>query len=254
MTRSLEGKIAVVTGAAAGVGYGIAEALASEGATVVVADLHQEAIDRAVAGLGGSAWGRVADVSNLSQVEALYSHVKQRHGRLDLVIANAGIGDHAALGAITEEQFDRTFAVNVKGVLFTVQAALPMMPRGGSVVIIGSTGSDLPPPGMSLYGASKAAVRTLVRSWVYDVQAMGLRINVLSPGTVNTQSLRTALVRALGAERGTAAVEAISARSPSGRIGEPREIGRVTAFLCSDAASYINGVELFVDGGMRAAV
>src|SRR5262249_2387927 len=156
---------------------------------------------------GDGSWGRVTDVSNLAQVEALYAQVKAKHGRIDLVIANAGIGDHAALGSITEQQIDRTFGINVKGVIFTVQAALPLMARGGSVVIIGSTASEIPPPGMSVYGASKAAVRILVRSWVYDVKEIGIRINVLSPGTVNTQSLRTAMTKALGAERGMAAVE-----------------------------------------------
>jgi NAD(P)-dependent dehydrogenase (short-subunit alcohol dehydrogenase family) len=253
MKRSLEGKIAVVTGAADGVGFGIAEALTSEGATVVVADLQQDAIDRACARLGGGAWGRATDISKLDQVQALYAQVKEQHGRIDCVIANAGIGDHAVLGSITEQQVDWTFAVNVKGVIFTVQAALPLMPRGGSVVVIGSTASEIPPPGMSVYGASKAAVRTLVRSWVYDAKDLGIRINVLSPGTVNTQSLRRAMTKALGEERGMAAVEAIAGRNPSGRIGEPREIGRATVFLCSDAASYVNGVELFADGGMRAA-
>jgi NAD(P)-dependent dehydrogenase (short-subunit alcohol dehydrogenase family) len=187
-------------------------------------------------------------------MEKLYEEVKSKYERLDAVIANAGIGDHAPLGSITERQFDRTFDVNVKGVLFTVQPALPLLRKGGSIVIIGSTASEYPPPGMSIYGAAKAAVRNLVRSWIYDLKGWGLRINVLSPGTVNTPSLRSAMTKALGEERATAAVNAIAQRSPSARIGEPREIGTATAFLCSDAASYINGVELFVDGGLIAAV
>ncbi|NUP07471.1 MAG: SDR family oxidoreductase [Polyangiaceae bacterium] len=250
----LKGKVAVVTGAASGIGYGIADELVRQGAFVYVVDLRKTQVDEAAAAIGPNALGFVADVTKLSDMDALYAEVKSRHGRLDAVIANAGIGDHGPLGTITEEQFDRTFGVNVKGVLFTVQPALPLMTRGGSVVIIGSTASEVPPPGMSIYGASKAAVRNLVRSWVFDVKGSGIRMNVLSPGTVDTPSLRTALTKALGAERAAVAVGAIAERSPSGRIGTPREIGSVTAFLCSDAASYVNGVELFADGGLIAAV
>jgi NAD(P)-dependent dehydrogenase (short-subunit alcohol dehydrogenase family) len=254
MNMSLEGKVAVVTGAAGGIGFAIAEEFVRQGASVVVADLQKEQVEKAVATLGSKSFGIVADVSKLSDMEALYREVKSRYGRLDAVVANAGIGDHAALGSITEKQFDRTFGVNVKGVLFTVQPALPVLQKGGAVVIIGSTASECPPPGMSLYGAAKGAVRNLVRSWVFDIKGSGIRMNVLSPGTVDTQSLRTAMTNALGAERATVAVDAISARSPSQRIGAPREIGAVAAFLCSDAASYVNGVELFADGGLMAAV
>jgi NAD(P)-dependent dehydrogenase (short-subunit alcohol dehydrogenase family) len=254
MNLALEGKIAVVTGAASGIGFGIAEEFVRQGASVVVVDLQKEQVDKAVAAIGPRAFGFVANVSKLSDMEALYAEVRSKYGRLDAVVANAGIGDHAPLGSITERQFDRTFDVNVKGVLFTVQPALPLLEKGGTVVIIGSTASEFPPPGMSIYGASKAAVRNLVRSWIYDIKGSGIRMNVLSPGTVDTVSLRTAMTNALGAERATAAVSAISARSPSARIGTPREIGTVAAFLCSDAASYVNGVELFADGGLIAAV
>jgi NAD(P)-dependent dehydrogenase (short-subunit alcohol dehydrogenase family) len=254
MNMALEGKVAVVTGAASGIGFGIAEELVRQGASVVVVDLHREQIDKAVATIGPKALGFVADVSKLSDMEALYAKVKSEYGRLDAVIANAGIGDHGPLGTITEAQFDRTFDVNVKGVLFTVQPAMPLLEKGGAVVIIGSTASEYPPPGMSIYGAAKAAVRNLVRSWIYDVKGSGIRMNVLSPGTVDTLSLRSAMTKALGAERATVAVNAISERSPSGRIGAPREIGTVAAFLCSDAASYVNGVELFADGGLMTAV
>jgi NAD(P)-dependent dehydrogenase (short-subunit alcohol dehydrogenase family) len=254
MSTSLEGKIAVVTGGASGIGFAIAEQFVRYGARVVIADLQQAQIDRAVAAIGSKCSGVRADVSKLVDVEALYQHVMTTHGRLDAVVANAGIGDHGRLGKITEAQFDRTFGVNVKGVLFTVQSALPLLESGGTVVIIGSTASEYPPPGMSIYGASKAAVRNLVRSWIYDVRGSGIRMNVLSPGTVDTESLRRAMTDALGAERAAGAVNAISERSPSRRIGSPREIGEVAAFLSSDASSYINGVELFVDGGLIAAV
>jgi NAD(P)-dependent dehydrogenase (short-subunit alcohol dehydrogenase family) len=254
MNLALEGKVAVVTGAASGIGFGIAEEFVSQGASVVVVDLQKAQVDKAVAAIGPKAFGFVADVSKLADMEALYAEVKSRYGRLDAVIANAGIGDHGPLGTITENQFDRTFGINVKGVLFTVQTALPLLKKGGAAVVIGSTASEIPPPGMSLYGAAKAAVRNLVRTWIYDIKGSGIRMNVLSPGTVDTLSLRNALTNALGPDRAAAAVTAITERSPSQRIGTPREIGTVTAFLCSDAASYVNGVELFADGGLLAAV
>jgi NAD(P)-dependent dehydrogenase (short-subunit alcohol dehydrogenase family) len=254
MSFSIEGKIAVVTGAASGIGFAIAEDFVKHGANVVLADLQQEGLDKAVRAIGPKSSAVVCDVSKLASVEALYREVKARHGRLDIVVANAGIGDHAPLGKITEAQFDRTFGVNAKGVLFTVQSALPLMSSRGSVIIIGSTASEYPPPGMGLYGASKAAVRNMVRSWVYDIKGSGIRINVLSPGTVDTESLRSAMTKALGPERAVAAVSAISQRSPSERIGSPHEIGDVAVFLASDASSYVNGVELFADGGLIAAV
>lgn len=254
MSLALEGKVSVITGAASGIGFGIAEEFVSQGARVVVVDLQQEQVDKAVASIGPNAFGVVADVSKLTDMEALYREVRSRYGRLDAVIANAGIGDHGPLGTITERQFDRTFNVNVKGVLFTIQPALPLLVKGASVVVIGSTASEYPPPAMGIYGGAKAAVRNMVRSWIYDVKGSGIRMNVLSPGTVDTLSLRSAMTQAVGAERATAAVKAIADRSPSARIGTPREIGAVAAFLCSDAASYVNGVELFADGGLIAAM
>lgn len=254
MSFSIEGKVAVVTGGASGIGFAIAEELVKHGASVVLVDRQQSQLGKAVAAIGARSSAFTCDVSNLAEVDALYREVKARHGRVDIVVANAGIGDHAPLGKITEAQFDRTFGVNVKGVLFTVQSALPLLSSGGSVIIIGSTASEYPPPGMGIYGASKAAVRNLVRSWIYDIKGSGIRINVLSPGTVDTESLRTAMTKALGPERAVAAVNAISERSPSQRIGDPHEIGTVAVFLSSDASSYINGVELFADGGLIAAV
>jgi NAD(P)-dependent dehydrogenase (short-subunit alcohol dehydrogenase family) len=173
-----------------------------------------------------------------------------RHGRLDAVVANAGIGDHAALGSTTEEQFDRTFNVNVKGVLFTVQPALPLLPSGGTVVVVGSTASIESPRGMSVYGGAKAAVRNCVRGWIQDIKGSGIRINVLSPGAVDTRSLRDALGMAQGPDQVDAAVKTMGEDKPIGRIAEPREIGKAAVFLSSDASSFITGVELFADGGL----
>ncbi|MFD0265739.1 SDR family NAD(P)-dependent oxidoreductase [Streptomyces sp. NPDC127106] len=250
MPLPLEDRVAVITGAANGVGLGIAQEFAENGAQVVITDLRQADLDAAVAHIGGACTGIVADVTSLASMESMYAQVKARHGRVDAVVANAGIGAHAPLGAITEEQFDRTFGVNAKGVLFTVQPALPLMSAGSTVVIIGSTASIEPPRGMGLYGGSKAAVRAFIRSWIQDVKGSGIRMNVLSPGAVDTESLRRALGMAQGADEVEAAVERMGEGNPTGRIADPREIGKAAVFLSSDASGFVTGVELFVDGGM----
>ncbi|MFF1476693.1 SDR family NAD(P)-dependent oxidoreductase [Streptomyces sp. NPDC058301] len=250
MSLSLVDKVAVVTGGASGVGLGIAQEFVANGARVVITDLHQEALDEAVAAVGPNCSGIVADVTKLADMEAAYRQVKERHGRLDAVVANAGIGAHAPLGAITEEQFDRTFNVNAKGALFTVQPALALLPPGGTVVIIGSTASIQPPRGMSLYGGSKAAVRNFIRAWIQDTKGSGIRMNILSPGAVDTDSLRSALAMAQGADHVDAAVKTMGEGNPTGRIADPREMGKAAVFLSSDASSFITGVELFADGGM----
>ncbi|MER8187770.1 SDR family oxidoreductase [Kitasatospora sp. NPDC094015] len=250
MSLSLVDKVAVITGGASGVGLGIAQEFVAHGAHVVITDLQQEALDRAVAVIGPNCSGIVADVTKLADMEAAYRQVKERHGRLDAVVANAGIGAHAPLGAITEEQFDRTFGVNAKGVLFTVQPALALLPPGGTVVVIGSTASIQPPRGMSLYGGSKAAVRNFVRAWIQDTKGSGIRMNILSPGAVDTDSLRSALAMAQGADQVDVAVKAMGEGNPTGRIADPREMGKAAVFLSSDASSFITGVELFADGGM----
>ncbi|MFI0714331.1 SDR family NAD(P)-dependent oxidoreductase [Streptomyces inhibens] len=250
MSLSLEGKVAVVTGGASGVGLGIAQEFVEHGARVVITDLQQAQLDEAVAMTGANCSGIVADVTNLTEMEAMYREVMARYGQLDAVVANAGIGDHSPLGSITEEQFDRTFNVNAKGVLFTVQPALPLLPPGGTVVIIGSTASIQPPRGMSMYGGAKAAVRNFVRGWIQDIKGSGVRMNVLSPGAVDTESLRRALGQALGADQVDAAVTSMGEGNPTGRIAQPREMGKAAVFLSSDASSFITGVELFADGGM----
>ncbi|MFD7478997.1 SDR family NAD(P)-dependent oxidoreductase [Streptomyces sp. NPDC059837] len=250
MTLALEGKVAVVTGGASGVGLGIAQEFVDQGATVVITDLQQDQIDAAIAVIGPKASGVVADVSKLADMKAVYAEVIALHGRLDAVVANAGIGAHAPLEAITEDEFDRTFNINVKGVLFTVQPAIPLLPSGGTIVVIGSTASIQPPRGMSLYAGAKAAVRNCVRVWIQDVKGSGIRINVLSPGAVDTESLRRALAMAQGADKVDAAVKAMGEGNPTGRIAEPREMGKAAAFLSSDASSFVTGVELFADGGM----
>jgi NAD(P)-dependent dehydrogenase (short-subunit alcohol dehydrogenase family) len=237
-------KVVLVTGGSSGLGLAIAQELAGQGAHVVITGRRQEQLDAALSSLGERASAIAADVSNADDLAALFSQIQSQHGRIDVLIANAGMGELAPLGSITEALFDRAFNTNVRGVTFTVQGALPLMGKGGSIVIIGSTASINPGPGLSVYGATKAALRALVRSWIVDIKGSGVRINLLSPGPVDTESLRNML-----AEHAEAVIQSLSEKSTIGRIGEAQEIGKAVAFLASDAASYINGIELFADGG-----
>lgn len=241
---SFKDKIALVTGGATGLGFAIASHLAQQGATVVITGRRQQQLDEAVIALGGKVSAVKADISNLDELNALYREIKLTYGRIDVLVANAGVGYLAPLGTITEEHFDTIFDTNVKGVTFTVQGALPMMPSGASIVIIGSTASMDPGPGLSVYGASKAALRNLVRSWIQEIKPSGVRINLVSPGPVDTPSLRgmfpDSVEETLAFLRG---------RSMVGRIGEPQDIARAVAFIASEHSGYINGIELFLDGG-----
>ncbi|CAM3737146.1 SDR family NAD(P)-dependent oxidoreductase [Bordetella tumulicola] len=240
----LNGKIALVTGGGSGIGLAIAQQLINEGARVVITGRRQAVLNDAIALLGDGAVGIVADVSQASSLEALYADVQGRFGRIDVLIANAGGGVHAPLGQITEAQIDEQFSTNVKGVVLTIQGALGLFVPGSSVVIVGSTASMDPGPTMSIYGGTKAAVRNMVRSWVAELKGTGIRINILSPGPTNTNSLRAAF-----GDKAEEGLAFLTAKSPLGRIGEPEEIASAVIFLASDAASYINGVELFADGG-----
>lgn len=240
----LNGKVAVVTGGGSGIGLAIAKKLASEGASIVITGRRQAVLDEALPLLGNDAAAIVADVSKASSLEALYAEVRRRFGRIDVLVASAGGGVHAPLGQITEAQIDQQFSTNVKGVVLTIQGALGLLVPGSSVVIIGSTASIDPGPSMSIYGGTKAAVRNMVRSWVAELKGTGIRINILSPGPTNTDSLREAF-----GEKAEEGLAFLTAKSPLGRIGEPDEIGSATVFLASEASSYINGVELFADGG-----
>jgi len=241
---NLNERTAVVTGGGTGIGLAIAKRLMQEGARVVITGRRQQVLDEALAALGESAVGIVADVSSASSLEALYTEVKRLFGGIDVLVANAGGGVHAPLGKITEQQIDQQFSTNVKGVVLTLQGALPLLGSGSSVVIIGSTSSMDPGPTMSIYGGTKAAVRNMVRSWTAELKGTGIRINILSPGPTNTPSLRDAFGNDV-----EAGMTFLTKKSPLGRIGEPEEIASAVAFLASDAASYVNGVELFADGG-----
>jgi NAD(P)-dependent dehydrogenase (short-subunit alcohol dehydrogenase family) len=246
----LDGKVAVVTGGAQGVGLGIAQEFVDYGATVIIADINETTLKEASAVLGPNITTAVVDVTNLDQVRAMYADIIATHGRLDAVVANVGAGDSNGIQSITEKQFDFVFGVNVKGVLFTVQPAIDLMTDGGTIVIIGSTASIQPPTGMSLYGGAKAALRNMVRAWIQEVKGTGIRINVLSPGAVDTPSLRAALADASGAGQVDTLVTKMGEGNPLGRLAQPRELGTAAVFLASEASSFITGVELFADGGM----
>jgi NAD(P)-dependent dehydrogenase (short-subunit alcohol dehydrogenase family) len=244
MSNSLEGKIAVVTGGSTGIGLGIAKRFVSEGATVVITGRRQAELDAAVAEIGPKASAIRADVAVLADLDALYEEVGRKHGRVDVLVANAGGGSLAKLGEITEEHFDQTFAINVKGVLFTVQKALPLMEKGGSIIVTGSTTSIMGTEAFSVYSGTKAAIRNFVRSWILDLKGRNIRVNVLSPGPIDTPALRGVANQAEGL------IDYLTSQVPLGRIGDPDETGKVAVFLASDASSFVNGAELFVDGGL----
>ncbi len=245
MADALQGKIAVVTGGSTGIGLGIAKRFAAEGATVIITGRRQAELAAAVAEIGTAATAVRADVAVLSDLDALFAQVKERHGRLDVLVANAGGGAFAALGEITEAHFDKTFAINVKGVVFTVQKALPLLGEGASVIITGSTTSIKGTAAFSVYSATKAAIRNFARSWILDLKGRGIRINVLSPGPVKTPGL----LGLVPEDHATGLLDSLASLVPLGRVGEPDEIGKVAVFLASDASSFVNGIELFADGG-----
>jgi NAD(P)-dependent dehydrogenase (short-subunit alcohol dehydrogenase family) len=237
-------KVVLITGGSSGLGFAIAEAFAKQDATLIITGRRKPELDDAVNRLGENASSVRTDISDPADLAGLFDHIRAVHGRIDVLIANAGIGVMEPLGAITEAGFDRVFSTNVKGTTFTVQGALPLMGKRSSIVILGSTASINPGPGLGAYGATKAALRALVRSWILDIKGSGVRINLLSPGPVNTPSLRDML-----GENAQQVIDVLSEKSTLGRIGEAHEIGQAALFLASDASSYINGTELFADGG-----
>ncbi|QWA12522.1 SDR family oxidoreductase [Sodalis ligni] len=245
MSQTLQGKIALVTGGSTGIGLGIAQEFVHQGAFVFITARRQQQLDEALAQLGDQAVGIRADVADLASLDRLFDRIKSQKGHLDIVVANAGGGEFAALGAITEEHFDRTFAINVKGVLFTVQKSLPLLAKGASVILTGSTTSAIGGKDFSVYSATKAAVRNFARSWIQDLAGQDIRINVLSPGPVQTPGL----LGLVEPDQEEGLLQTMASLVPLGRVGQPAEIGKAAVFLASDAASFINGAELFADGG-----
>lgn len=244
MTQSFHKKIAVVTGASSGIGLGIAQELAAHGATVIITGRDQNKLESALSTLGPGASQFQVDVSSLASLDEFYEQILSRFGRIDILVANAGMGEIEPLGHITPEKFDRQFTTNVRGITFTVQKALPLMKPGSSIVITGSSASINPGEGLSVYGGTKAALRAMVRSWILDIKGTGVRINILSPGPVDTQSLRDFLPEPVDV-----ILQSLCDRSPIGRIGQTKEIAKAAVFLASEDASYINGAEIFADGG-----
>jgi NAD(P)-dependent dehydrogenase (short-subunit alcohol dehydrogenase family) len=241
MSGKLAGKVAVVTGGSAGIGLGVAKRFAEEGARVFVTGRDRSRLDRAVAEIGGGATGVQGDTSDLADIERIYAIVKESAGRIDVLFVNAGVYEFGKLGEITEEHFDRTFNTNVRGVLFTVQKALPLLSKGSSVILTGSMVSIKGFDSCSVYNASKAAIRSFARTWIVDLKGRDVRVNVLSPGYTTTPGLSNFLTE----EQTASLIPSV----PVGRLGTPDDMGKAAAFLASDDSAYVTGIELFVDGG-----
>ena len=247
MSKKLSGKIALVTGGTSGIGLATAKRFASEGAYVFITGRRQSELDAAATELGGNATAVRGDVADLADLDRLFDTIKREKGRLDVLFANAGGGGMAPLGQITEEHFDKTFNTNVRGLLFTVQKALPLMPPGSSIILNASIASIKGTPALSVYSATKAAVRSFARSWTLDLKESKIRVNAVSPGTVPTPAY---YLMGLTNEQVQAFVDSQVTTIPLGRVGTTDEIAKAVVFLASDDSSFVNGIELFVDGGM----
>jgi len=237
----LKGKVTVITGGNSGIGFATAKRFVAEGAFVFITGRRQTELDAAMKQLGDNVAGVQGDVSNMADLDRLYSTVRRQKGRIDVLFANAGVAEFVPLGLITEEHFDRVFNINVRGALFTVQKALPLFSDGGSIIltasVVGVKGFDA----ASVYSASKAAVRSFVRCWTTDLKERHIRVNAISPGPIDTP-----IMVAMPKER----LAQIPATVPMGRLGKPEEIANAAVFLASDDSSFVTGIELFVDGGV----
>ncbi|HYR20775.1 MAG TPA: glucose 1-dehydrogenase [Myxococcales bacterium] len=244
-----EGKVAVITGGTSGIGLATAQRLQREGAYVFITGRRQAELGAAVEKIGGNVTGVQGDVSRLEDLDRLYAIVKKEKGRIDILFANAGTGEFSPLGAITEEHFDRIFDTNVKGLLFTVQKALPLVRDGGSIIlnasIVGSTGFS---PALSVYSATKAAVRSFARTWSVDLKGKNIRVNAISPGVVPTPGYQNSL--GMSEQQVSQFVEQVVPGIPLSRVGTTDEVAKAVSFLASDESSYVAGIELFVDGGL----
>jgi NAD(P)-dependent dehydrogenase (short-subunit alcohol dehydrogenase family) len=247
MSQKLAGKVALVTGGSTGIGLATAKRFANEGAKVIITGRRKDVLEAAAKEIGDSAIAIQADAGKLADLDRLYAQIKQQYGHLDILFANAGGGEFASLEQVTEDHFDRTFDTNVKGVVFTVQKALPLMPDGGSIVLNASIVSIKGMPNFGVYSATKAAVRSFARTWTNELKGRQIRVNVVSPGPIDTPGV-TGLV---GDEESAKQLKtSLASQVPLGRMGDPDEIAKVVVFLASDDASFVAGVELFVDGGM----
>jgi NAD(P)-dependent dehydrogenase (short-subunit alcohol dehydrogenase family) len=243
-SKKLQGKVALITGGTEGIGLATAKLFAKEGAYVFITGRRQKELNEAVKAIGSNVTGVQGDVAKLADLDRLYETVAEVKGRIDIVFANAGVGEFAPLAGISEEHFDKLFNVNVRGTLFTVQKALPLMNDGGSIILNGSVASIKGTPAFGVYAASKAAIRSFVRTWTSDLKDRHIRSNVVSPGPIDTP---------LTSRQPPDVIARIVSTIPMGRIGEPDEIAKAALFLASDDSSFVTGIELFVDGG-RAQV
>ena len=246
MTNRFDNKVVVVTGGTSGIGLATAQAFVAEGASVFITGRRQDALDAAVKQIGGRVTGVRGDMAVLADIDRLYDAVQQKHAQIDVVFANAGGGELAPLGAITEEHYQRTFDSNVKGVLFTVQKALPLLRDGASVILTSSITGIKGTPAFSVYSATKAAVRNFARSWILDLKDRRIRVNAVSPGLIDTAGLNDLFG---GGDQAQGTKDFLIGQIPAGRIGQPEEIARAVMFLASDDAAFINGIDLFIDGG-----
>jgi NAD(P)-dependent dehydrogenase (short-subunit alcohol dehydrogenase family) len=245
--QKLAKKVALITGGTSGLGFATAKRFVAEGAHVFITGRRQSELDAAAQALGSSVTAVRSDVSKPDELDQLFAVISEKAGRLDVLFANAGGGGLAPLGQITEQQFDTTFATNVRGLLFTVQKALPLMGSGASIILNASTASTMGTPAFSVYSASKAAVRSFARNWTLDLKGTGIRVNAISPGVVPTPGYE---LLGLTKEQIQEFVDVQAQNIPLGRVGTPDEIAKAVVFLASDDSSFVNGIELFVDGGM----
>jgi NAD(P)-dependent dehydrogenase (short-subunit alcohol dehydrogenase family) len=246
ISKRLDGKIAVVTGGSSGIGLATAERFVQEGAYVFIAGRRQSEVDKAVKDIGKNVTGVQGDVSNLADLDRLYDMVKQQKSRIDILFANAGIMESAPLGSITESQFDKIFNVNVRGLVFTVQKALPLFQDGGSIILTSSVGGSKGTPALSVYDATKAAIRSFARSWTVDLKHRKIRVNAISPGPIDTPGLSRLFENRQGGEQ---VKTTFLSTIPMGRFGTPDDVAKAVLFLASDDSSFVTGIELFVDGG-----
>jgi NAD(P)-dependent dehydrogenase (short-subunit alcohol dehydrogenase family) len=249
--KKLEGKVAVITGGNSGIGLATAQRFASEGAYVFITGRRQSELDAAVKQISknnNNVTGVQGDVSNLADLDRLYATVKEQKGHIDILFANAGVGELVPLGEITEAHFDKTFGINVKGLLFTVQKALPLFQDGGgSIILNASIASSKGAEALSVYSATKAAIRSFARTWTVELKHRKIRVNAISPGPIDTPGFNGL---ALSEEQIEQFKTSIVSTVPMGRMGSPDEVAKAVSFLASDDSSYVTGIELFVDGGM----
>ena len=247
ITQRLDGKVAVITGGNSGIGLATARRFVDEGAYVFITGRRQSELDAAVKLIGKDVTGVQGDVSSLGDLDHLYDRVKQQKGQIDVLFANAGVIGLSPLGSITEDHFDTIFNINVKGLLFTVQKALPLFQNGGSIILCASINGSKGFEGSSVYSATKAAIRSFVRSWTVDLKHRKIRVNAISPGPIDTP-ITNSIVQS--EEQGKQLKTMLMSSIPMGRMGNPDEVAKTVSFLASDDSSFVTGIELFVDGGM----